>query len=211
MLIKFLPYIILSAVHIAACKLNKQKLRKYTKMGLMPLLILAFCLCGGSKILVPIALVFGWIGDIILTNPNEYKYRMAGASSFSIGHVCYLGAILLSFDKMPGIFMGILCILAGVAISYFCFKRFDSVIEKSMHASSLMYFILLGIMLGISVVSGINGVCGIGLIIGYLFFIASDSVLIHQWFTVMDPSPRDDTIVMLTYCIAQATIVTALL
>src|SRR5574344_1951427 len=86
-----------SAVHLAACIMNRQKLCTVTKPLLMPLLALA-----GIALLVPnlpearitliclvAALAFGTAGDTLLLSTDQ-KHFMAGAGSFLVGHFFWI-------------------------------------------------------------------------------------------------------------------------
>ena len=97
-------------------------------------------------------------------------------------------------------------------IAFVVFSIIKRPVDKSMRGQVLIYFMLLGVMAGVSAAAAVadvhySSLAGLCSLLGYILFITSDSLLVTQWFTVKDPHPASDFKVMLTYCLAQLLIV----
>ena len=198
----------LSCWHLYSCIRNQQKLRKISKILLLPALAFWYWRSGGTILFVYLALLFGWLGDIVLTKPQEYREKVIGSSVFAVGHVFYLLSLLKmkAFDGFN--FLWIVLIVLGICIGVIIYNKNKEPIIEKMRISCLLYFMLLGGMLGLSVAAALSG-DGKGIIraLGYACFLMSDAMLVTQWFTVGDPHPKSDFKVMLTYVLAQLLIV----
>jgi len=199
----FIPYLVFSTVHVILCGENNQKFRAFTKIFLMPLLSLGAFLCGIRDFFVFLALLFGWAGDIVLIKPQEYKEKVTGSSFFAVGHAMYLIAILRKLLPLGFKTWNYFVVIFFAAVGFVIFSLLKKNIDERMKMSCMAYFVLLGAMLGIAICAVAAGVLGVALVFGYALFIASDTVLVNQWFTVGDPYPRKDVAVMITYCLAQ--------
>lgn len=218
----YLTYFGICILHLVFCSLGKQLPRRISKCLLLPLLLFAYCsdcsygktFFAASRIdvctLTIVALVFAWIGDIVLINANVYKFRIAGSALFAVEHILNILSMFSRVSSKPDPLTCVLSLLFCLGIILFLYYRLQKIIPKPMKLNCLVYFILLGIAAASSFICRQAGGVGIGCSIGYLLFIASDSILVHQWFTVLDPEPRHDFWVMLTYCAAQFLIVFAM-
>ena len=198
----------LAVWHLYSCIQNQQKLRKISKILLLPALAFWYYRSGGTIQFVYLALLFGWLGDIVLTKPQEYREKVIGSSVFAVGHVFYLLSILKLHPLSEFKIWWILPIAAGICIGLILYNKNKEPIIDKMRISCLLYFILLGGMLGLSAAIAISGdLSGIIRAVGYACFLLSDAMLVTQWFTVGDPHPKSDFKVMLTYVLAQLLIV----
>ena len=205
-----LPYLCACLVNIFACALNRQTLRHAFKVALMPLLFFAYLLTVRTPSLpVTAALALGWIGDILLIEPQVEWRRLAGTGLFAAGHCFYLAAIA---SRLPGtlyterILLAAVVWIAAVAAVY-AFLLYP-VMPKNMRLPSAGYFLLLaalGTVTTLVTLSFIPG--GRFLLAGAVAFLFSDSVLCRQFFTVGDPAPKYDTLVMLSYTAAQGLLI----
>lgn len=217
MIKNILPVILYAALLIAQivfCALQNQKYRKITKMLLLPVLALSYLLnteLGIKKaVFVLAALLFGWIGDYILLKPNKDKNKRIGSTFFAIGHVVYIYVMAtrigtFCFELLPAIVA-----IASLALAAYSFYRLLPIIKDNFKTLSFAYFILLGIGIAFGFIGSIDKAFHVSCGIGYLFFLASDSILVHQWFTTGDPEPKHDVVVMATYGMAQLLIVIGL-
>ena len=89
-----------TTLHITAIAIQNERLRRVTKVLLMPLLAGTFILCWFSVStdalpwLVPLALLMGCAGDIFLLDPHHQAGFPLGLAFFAVGHVLYLIQIL---------------------------------------------------------------------------------------------------------------------
>ena len=208
----YIAYLALSIVHIWSCGKDNQKLRRITKVFLMPCLALVYFLAKGEIIWVYFALLFGWIGDIVLLKPQEYREKFLGSCLFAVGHLFYLFSTLLTIRNYPVKAWWAIPVLAGAAVGFAVYQKNKEPIIQKMRTSCFGYFLLLGAMVGLSVVCATFGLPQMYFrAFGYVLFLVSDAVLVTEWFTVGDPHPKSDVIVMVTYCLAQALIVLSFL
>lgn len=150
-----------------------------------------------------LALLFGLLGDIVLIKPQEYREKVIGSSLFGVGHVFYLLSIIKTIGLDGFRAWNAAAIAAGALVGFIIYqKNKDPIIEK-MRISCLGYFILLGSMVGLSFIAMPISSYGLLWAAGYVMFIVSDALLVNQWFTVGDPYPAKDKLVMITYCAAQ--------
>ena len=93
-------FIILSLVHVAGEFLTdplKLKIRHSTKPFLMPLLILYYLIAANRlgisvNLLILIAVLLGFVGDVVLMKPKVQILFMVGLGSFLLGHLLYIVA-----------------------------------------------------------------------------------------------------------------------
>ena len=87
---------------------------QYILKGLLIPLILIVYLTGAKIILLPIvlALVFAWIGDVLLIKISNLLCFRLGLASFLIGHICY---IIAMFSYNQPFHVPVLVISAAVA------------------------------------------------------------------------------------------------
>lgn len=80
-----------SVLHLTACLLHRDGLRKTTKVFIVPLVIcLHVSLCGFKYPLLAAGLVCGWLGDIFLIPKDRKLTFYVGALFFMAGHVLYI-------------------------------------------------------------------------------------------------------------------------
>lgn len=61
------------------------------------------------------ALVFGLGGDVFLMLPNQEKLFVGGLASFLVGHLCYVVGMLVAGVSGPGLIVGVVIVVIGVA------------------------------------------------------------------------------------------------
>jgi uncharacterized membrane protein YhhN len=91
----FLALFAVAAVfHIITLIFGFRRLRKISKVLLMPLLA-GYYLFAAQRLLPPVlaAAIFGWIGDILLIKSNRTIRFMLGILGFLLGHLCYIWSI----------------------------------------------------------------------------------------------------------------------
>lgn len=200
-----------SVVNVAACALSKQRLRRFSKVLLVPLLFCAYAVSArGFLPQVAAALFFGWLGDIFMMYKDDRHMLAAGMLSFGAGHIFYIGAVFSRFGFAPPVW-------AAVAVpALFLFSAVGFYLSLRRHISdglrpfSLLYGLLLSSLGAVSAIFFLSGGHGGALLTaGALCFLASDGILSLETFRHGD-SPGRDFAVMLTYITAQALIVLSL-
>jgi uncharacterized membrane protein YhhN len=178
----------------------KEGLLQFILKGCLVPLVLAVYIFSANKVLVMIviALVFGWIGDILLLKTSNILRFKLGLVSFLIGHVLYI--VTLYKYAMP-LHIVVLIISAVVAACYgiFIFKVIHSphemripvmayeVILLTMAVFALQFFLAHWELLGALVFAG--SIC----------FVASDTMLTLLTFRKINLY----VLVMITYIAAQ--------
>ena len=198
------------AVHAAACVRGKLRLRRFSKVLLMPLLFCVYVF--SARVLIwqaAAALLFGWLGDIFLIRKEDPRMLAAGMGAFGVGHVFYFYAIFRHFYLAPPIWA-----LVAVPLLFFCFAAgafayLNRDIPERLRALTFLYGLLLSSVGASAVLSLISGAPGsLPLTAGALLFLASDGTLSLETFRLGD-SPAADFAVMLTYIAAQALLIYA--
>jgi uncharacterized membrane protein YhhN len=206
-------FIIVSAVHLTGCIIEKKKLCTVTKPLLMPLLALTATtvlqpyLPGAlyTLIFTVTALAWGTAGDVFLLFTDE-KHFTAGALCFLAGHLFWIAQYSRSYSafSLPETVIGIVSIAAFLSAVYFMLGR-----PKGVMGGGIIVY---GAVLCTLVLTGTAAVCAYstlsaGLYLaGALFFLVSDSML---GFSVMKKQfPLSHFLIMITYIAAQ-TLLTA--
>lgn len=84
-----------SAVHLFTCYYPYPKTRNATKVLLMPLLCALYIVSVPEpRLLVIGALLFGWLGDILLLFQQKQLLLFLGVCAFALGHHCYMAAMV---------------------------------------------------------------------------------------------------------------------
>ena len=218
----FILFIILSAIHIAGEFLEenpKVKIRVITKPFLLPLVVLYYFISSnesGTPIvwLIAIGLILGFVGDVVLLKPKVEILFMIGLGSFLIGHVLYIIAFFQATNRFAGIPSVIYLLIIVYVIVFILIYRFFKDYTKEMTIPVVVYMIIILVMSFASLLVGFSTDTAPVkspwlLFIGALNFIASDFLLANQLFK--KSFKYDQSIIMLTYLIAQLLIAQAYL
>lgn len=194
------------ALQLYACAKNKEKLRRITKILLMPLLaLLYFAASAAPQPLVLLGILFGCLGDTFLLNHHSPVGFPAGLCAFFIGHVCY---IILLVSLLPTVSIWLIALAAAVytAGALRTFLQLKPHLPKNLLLLCLAYMVLLAGFSCIAALAAftIGSMGAILLFCGTLFFLASDTVLSFN--TFKEEKAGGNFIVMLTYIVAQSLI-----
>ena len=93
-LLKFVPFAIVSVIHLITLFVGWSDGSTYTKLAIMPALLLAFLWSLPVRrsllaLLGSVAIVFSWLGDALLETPGDSGFLL-GLGSFLLAHVTYL-------------------------------------------------------------------------------------------------------------------------
>ena len=190
---------VVSLVYLATLFFKEGLLQFILKGCLVPLILAVYISSANTiLLLIVLALVLGWIGDILLLKTSNLLRFKLGLVSFLIGHVLY---IVTLFKYAQPLNIVVLIISAVVAACYgiFIFKVIHSphemripvmvyeVILLTMAVFALQFFLAQGEMLGAFV------------FIGSICFVASDTMLTLLTFRKINLY----VLVMITYIAAQ--------
>ena len=202
-----IPFFTVALIHLVQGLFEKHKAANFTKILLMPLLILAIFLSGKYKadfgIFVIAALIFATMGDKFLIKPVSKRNFLKGVLAFFLGHVFYLLCLIpiSQFWLLPPWLVVIFVLTYGTIIagSYKIlgspkgFRGFAAVVYTAM--LSMMAFTCLSTFITKGSPNAIL------LLIGSLVFMISDSVLGITLFKKDFPKSR--FIIMSTYIAAE--------
>jgi uncharacterized membrane protein YhhN len=208
-------YISFTTLYLIILYLNLEGFDWYMKPILLPLLLTAVAVSENfpTKKILLTALIFSWIGDIILLFSDKGElYFIFGLVAFLISHLVYI--VLFSKqqntrtnDNKALFWIGILAILA-----YFVFM-IDTLFPKlgPLKIPVLVYAIIITTMLFFAFKGSLKWANPANnyILIGAIVFVSSDSILAFNKFYT--PITHASFLIMLTYCLAQYLIVTGIL
>jgi len=177
------------AVHLMAVAQKKERLRRITKVLLMPLAALTFSLWWLSVSdaalpwLVVAGLLMGCAGDTLLLNHHHKVGLPLGLASFSVGHVLYIIQIW-RITVAPAWWIFVLLALvygAGVACLY---VRLFPYLPKAFRVPSIAYMLLISSLSVSAAAAAIPAfTLGAALVLaGTLLFMLSDGILSFEVF-----------------------------
>ena len=194
---------------VQACSPRGDKKRYVAvKALLMPLLFLGCAVMKEEPVLLPLAaLVFGWLGDILLVIKKKKIMFMLGMLSFAVGHILYVIACL----RLCGTVTVPELLAAGLffviyAVFIFAGRPRLIMLKGKLAAAATVYALiltLLGFSTALLCLSERTLWSGI-VLVGAILFIFSDSMLSLQSFR--KKTPHGNMAVIGTYAAAQACI-----
>ena len=207
--ILFPLFIILSIIHLYFCYKENEKWRKITKPTLLLTLGLAVLFYSPSSYLLYIACFFCFVGDIfLLFNKNE-KIFVVGGTLFLVAHLIHT-YLLISRSGLDHIhfsiyiILGILTIVFGL-LSFFLIKPYMKNLDKRTSYSLYVCFLFINAYFGIVATIITYNPLYLLILLGYIFYLISDTTLFIT--TFHRDIPRRDFPIMLTYLLAELSIV----
>ena len=206
-------FLISTAIHLYASLKKDTKLRNISKPFIL-LSLLGFYVTAARVISIAIilALIFSWIGDVLLI-PKGVKWFTAGGISFMISHAFFIVGYCrdIVFSKIPVFLIVLLSVFFAVTVS-FIFSKLKPHLPKALFYPMFLYLLINGTMncfaifRCVSVPSAATVITAVG---AALFFV-SDSSLFFVRFD-KDSKLKTHFLVMLTYSIGEFLIVLGLL
>jgi uncharacterized membrane protein YhhN len=196
-----------AVVTIVSTIFEKPRIRIVSKVCLMPLLILfTIFQSNGFPILILLALLCAWAGDILLIKPKKMQLYL-GIGGFIISHILYIITYTNFIDSIHILF-GILSLLIVLLSECFIIKKLR--FPKDYLIPILVYGTIIGLLIVFSLQVFIDNKDRYGflLVAGSISFLISDTVLAY-YNTVKTMTRQALSFVMTTYVIAQAGIVIA--
>ena len=212
-ILSLIAFIAVTGMHLYASLKQNTRLRAQTKPFIL-LTLLAFYVLSAVPVLaaVVLALIFSWIGDVLLI-PKGVKWFTAGGISFMLSHVFFIlsYASLTDFDKVGKVYMAALPLLFIIS-SLVIFKKLRPHLPHGLFYPMLLYLIINGFMNCFAWFMSLSNPGPAGLITaaGALLFYMSDSSLFFVRFK-KDSLLRTHFFVMLTYSLGELLIVIGLI
>ena len=188
-------------VMLTAYAKQNRILRYIFKSLYMPSLIVLYLLAAPKpNVLIILAMVFGWIGDVFLLGRHHWNV-LGGITSFGLGHICYIAGML---STRPGLHLTAIISVAWIALCLVLVRHFlIPHAPKRLMIPAICYATLLSgtsaVALYLSFVS-FNAAYLLAAF-GGLMFMLSDGLLAYNMFgkkTVLG-----NFFVMVTYVLAQ--------
>lgn len=208
----FWIYIAVSAANIIAKVIPSEELNQFTKPLLMPLLMLYVYKSSIGKVtkrvlLLSIALLFSWLGDVVLMYQADETFFMAGIGLFLIAQITYVVVLRKSMYQKPNIqLMKILPFILYAGILFFnLLPAGDFTIPILVYGSVIMTMAIMA-----SFREGNTAQDSFKFALwGSVLFVLSDSILAYNSFHTAIPNAG--VWIMITYCAAQLLLVKGLL
>ena len=188
-------------VMLTAYAKQNRILRYIFKSLYMPSLIVLYLLAAPKpNVLIILAMVFGWIGDVFLLGRHHWNV-LGGITSFGLGHICYIAGML---STRPGLHLTAIISVVWIALCLILVRHFlIPHAPKRLMIPAICYATLLSgtsaVALYLSFVS-FNAAYLLAAF-GGLMFMLSDGLLAYNMFgkkTVLG-----NFFVMVTYVLAQ--------
>jgi len=203
-------FAIVGIVQISAILQGKRRLRRISKVFIIPPLLAAYLSGAETWLLFPIfALILGWMGDVLLIRIDKKICFKLGLASFLLGHLCYIITFIwfLSFDGAVKLNLMVMALCIPVAIiGGVVLLRFIKP-TKEMFIPVIIYMIFIEVMTlwGLQVFIFNPGFAGALIFSGCLCFVLSDSILAYYTFRM--PNRRGSALLMTLYMLAQEGII----
>ena len=213
---KYLSLIIFfvsTSIHLYASLKQNKPLRNKTKPFILLSLLGYYCF-SVSKIetFVVLALIFSWIGDVLLI-PKGVKWFTVGGISFMVSHFFFILSYskYITFNLINPIIIVLLGLLFAISASII-FKHLRPYLPKPLFYPMYLYLLINGMMNCFAWFRSIcsNAYTAIITAIGALLFFISDSSLFFVRFN-SNSKLKTHFLVMLTYSIGEFLIVLGLI
>lgn len=108
-------------VMLTAYAKQNRILRYIFKSLYMPSLIVLYLLAAPKpNVLIILAMVFGWIGDVFLLGRHHWNV-LGGITSFGLGHICYIAGML---STRPGLHLTAIISVVWIALCLVLVRHF---------------------------------------------------------------------------------------
>lgn len=205
-------YIAVSIANLIAKVIPSEELNQYTKPLLMPLLMIYVYKSSIGKttariLLLFVALIFSWLGDVVLMYQDYEVYFMAGIGLFLIAQITYVVVLRKSMYQKPeiGLMKVVPFLLYAGVLFYILLPAGDFTIPIVVYGSVIM---IMAIMARLREGNTSQESYQLALI-GSILFLASDSILAYNSFNTA--IPYAGILIMSTYCGAQLLLVLGIL
>ncbi|MEP0986369.1 lysoplasmalogenase [Ekhidna sp.] len=205
-------YLLVSIANLIAKVIPSEELNQYTKPLLMPLLILYVYKSSLGKttarvLILCVALLFSWLGDVVLMYQEDPTFFMIGIGLFLIAQVTYIFILYKSTYQKPTLNLLQIApfIIYAILLFYILIPAGDFTIPIIVYGMVILTMAIIArLREGHTVQESYKFAFW-----GSLFFLLSDSILaINAFYSAI---PLAGVWIMSTYCAAQFLLVKGLL
>lgn len=208
-------YLGCSVFYLLITAFNQEEIARVVKPFLLPILLVAvyFSESFKTKKIVMTALIFSWIGDVILLFADKGEiYFILGLVAFLISHLFYI--VLFNKQTIIKSISNKLSFGAGIGLILIYFSVMIGTLGPKLGSLTLpvvIYAVVISTMLYYALKGSYqwNAIPYNSVLIGAVFFISSDSILAFNKF--YHPIPQASFSIMITYLLAQYSIVWGIL
>ncbi|MCL2318931.1 MAG: lysoplasmalogenase [Treponema sp.] len=198
-------YVFAGAAHEVSAIRFWEKPRKFTKAALMPILLAYYAVTAADVLAVAvIAIVFSWLGDILLIRKDEPKFFRLGLVAFLLSHIFYIVTLVLITRGLH-----VPALVASIAMALAAEFLLPRIIKppKAMRAAVIVYGIVILAMSVCALQYMLSNVSpgSVLLFAGSIVFIFSDTLMTYLSFR--EKPKYFNAITMLPYIIAQGLII----
>jgi uncharacterized membrane protein YhhN len=175
---------IISAVYLTTLAFKPGILQYILKSCLMPILLVVYIYgVGSNNVFLPViaALVFAWIGDVLLVKINNISCFKFGLASFLIGHLFYIVSMYRLIDSfhIPAFLVSVLIAACFCVIAFKAVKP-----SKEMKIPVIAYemIIMLLAIFACQLFMAQNSAFGVLVFAGSLCFVVSDTFFALETF-----------------------------
>lgn len=208
-ILSIIVFIISSSIHLYASYRRNRKLRALTKGFILPSLILLYISKANQTDMVFIfALVFSWLGDLLLIIPGIPTFA-AGGVSFGISHILFIISYFKHVDSLKEFIIAIVVVaIIYIIITSIVFKHLVKYLPKSLVPPMFLYLMTNAAMncSAFSLLLSNHSLAAIIVFVGALSFFISDTNLFFVRFK-KEWKEQNHFVVMFTYIIAELLIV----
>lgn len=202
-------FVLVTAIHLYASLKKNKKLRNITKPFILLSLTLWYVLTVDKiNILLVLALIFSWIGDLLLIGVG-IKYFVAGGISFWIGHALFVASYIedINFSKINPVIIVVLALIFTI-LTINIFRKLKEHLPHNLFYPMATYLLVNGTMNCFAIFRMLSNVCLPTIItaIGAFLFFISDATLFFVRFK-KDSRIKTHFPVMFTYSIGELLIV----
>ena len=211
--ISIIIFFVSTIIHLYASLKKDKPLRNKSKPFILLSLLLWYCFSVTDiKVTVVLALIFSWLGDILLISKGN-KWFTYGGISFMISHFFFILSYLpyVDFNKINIIYVIALALFFFVVVA-FIFSKLKPHLPKALFYPMYLYLLINGTMNCFAIFRFLTGrsLGSIITVIGAILFFISDSSLFFVRFN-KESRLKTHFLVMLTYSIGELLIVLGLI
>ncbi|MDR2479605.1 MAG: lysoplasmalogenase [Treponema sp.] len=194
-------FAVAAPVYLASLFCRRGVFQSIGKACLMPL-VLAVYITGANRFFFPVALalVFGWLGDILLLKINDFRFFRLGLASFLLGHLCYVFTMFYFAEtvEIPALVISLAAAIPlGIGMYILVRPNREMRIPVMVYEAVILFMAAAAVQFCIA-----RGPSSGALVLaGSLSFLVSDSLL--AFFTFRGAPCFGSFAVMLTYLTAQ--------
>jgi uncharacterized membrane protein YhhN len=204
-------FAVVSITHIVSIVQQKETLRRVSKILIIPPLLAAYIAGMGSLFFPVPALIFGWLGDILLIKKEKRAWLKLGLVSFLLGHICYMITFIQIINYSGGINIPAMMIFTpqAIGLGIVVFRLIKPFRELYFPIFLYMFFLVTTGLFGFQVFLINLSLGGLLIISGCYNFMISDTILAYYNFRKQKVSGT--LLTMIFYILAQAEIILGLL